>query len=80
MQIDTIKSKIHLLNLLGADLNYIGSITADEVSMDAANIIEAEKIQAVNNPNKECLKTYTIPILMAYAFEASKEAKTLSPN
>ena len=44
-----------------ADLNYIGSITIDEDLMDAANIIEGEKVQIVNNNNGERLETYAIP-------------------
>ena len=45
----------------GADLNYIGSITIDEDLMDAANIIQGEKVQIVNNDNGERLDTYVIP-------------------
>lgn len=61
MQIHVVKSKIHRVKVTGADLNYIGSITIDEDLMDAANIIEGEKIQAVNNNNGERLETYVIP-------------------
>lgn len=61
MQIHVVKSKIHRVKVTGADLNYIGSITIDEDLMDAANIIEGEKIQIVNNNNGERLETYAIP-------------------
>ncbi|NEV92680.1 aspartate 1-decarboxylase [Psychroflexus sp. YR1-1] len=61
MQIHLIKSKIHRVKVTGADLNYIGSITIDEDLMDAANIVEGEKIQVVNNSNGERLETYAIP-------------------
>ncbi len=61
MQIEVVKSKIHRVKVTGADLNYIGSITIDEDLMDAANIIEGEKIQIVNNNNGERLETYAIP-------------------
>ena len=61
MQIQVVKSKIHRVKVTGADLNYIGSITIDEDLMDAANIIEGEKIQIVNNNNGERLETYVIP-------------------
>ena len=61
MQIDVVKSKIHRVKVTGADLNYIGSITIDEDLMDAANIIEGEKVQIVNNNNGERLETYAIP-------------------
>ena len=61
MQIQVVKSKIHRVKVTGADLNYIGSITIDEDFMDAANIIQGEKIQVVNNNNGERLDTYVIP-------------------
>ncbi|MBT8261004.1 MAG: aspartate 1-decarboxylase [Flavobacteriaceae bacterium] len=61
MQIQVVKSKIHRVKVTGADLNYIGSITIDEDLMDAANIIQGEKIQIVNNDNGERLETYVIP-------------------
>ncbi len=61
MQIEVVKSKIHRVRVTGADLNYIGSITIDEDLMDAANIIQGEKVQIVNNNNGERLETYAIP-------------------
>ena len=61
MLIHVVKSKIHRVKVTGADLDYIGSITIDEDLMDAANIIEGEKIQVVNNDNGERLETYVIP-------------------
>jgi len=60
MQIEVVKSKIHRVTVTGADLNYIGSITIDEDLMDAANIIEGEKVQIVNINNGERLETYAI--------------------
>ena len=61
MQVTVVKSKIHRVKVTGAELNYIGSITIDEDLMDAANIIEGEKVQIVNNNNGERLETYAIP-------------------
>ena len=61
MQIQVVKSKIHRVKVTGADLNYIGSITIDEDLMDAANIIQGEKVQIVNNDNGERLETYVFP-------------------
>ncbi|MBT8254205.1 MAG: aspartate 1-decarboxylase [Bacteroidia bacterium] len=61
MQIQVVKSKIHRVKVTGADLNYIGSVTIDEDLMEAANIIQGEKIQIVNNDNGERLETYVIP-------------------
>ena len=60
MKIEVVKSKIHQATVTGADLNYIGSITIDEVLMEASNIIEGEKVQIVNINNGERLETYAI--------------------
>lgn len=60
MQIEVFKSKIHRIAITEANLNYIGSITIDEDIMDAANIIENEKVQVVNVNNGERLETYVI--------------------
>ena len=61
MQIEVVKSKIHRVRVTGADLQYIGSVTIDEDLMDAANIIQGEKVQIVNINNGERLETYAIP-------------------
>jgi aspartate 1-decarboxylase len=60
MNISIIKSKIHRVKITNADLNYIGSITIDKKLMDAANLIEGEKVQIVNVNNGERLDTYVI--------------------
>lgn len=60
MQIQVLKSKIHRVKVTQANLNYIGSITIDQNLMDAANIIENEKVQIVNVNNGERLETYVI--------------------
>lgn len=60
MQIQVVKSKIHRVSVTGADLNYIGSITIDEALMDAANLVEGEKVSIVNINNGERLETYVI--------------------
>ncbi len=60
MFIEVFKSKIHRVRVTQADLNYIGSITIDEELMEAANIMEGEKVQIVNNNNGERFETYTI--------------------
>lgn len=61
MLVNVVKSKIHRVKVTGADLNYIGSITIDENLMDAANIVQGERVQIVNNNNGERLETYAIP-------------------
>lgn len=60
MYIERLKSKIHCARVTDANLNYIGSITIDEDLMDAANIIEGEKVAIVDNNNGERFETYVI--------------------
>jgi len=60
MIVEVLKSKIHNVTVTGANLNYIGSVTIDEDLMDAANIIENEKVQVVNHNNGDRLETYVI--------------------
>jgi aspartate 1-decarboxylase len=60
MFIHVFKSKIHRVRVTEAHLNYIGSITIDEDLMEAANLLENEKVQIVNNNNGERLETYVI--------------------
>ena len=60
MLIQVIKSKLHRVTVTEANLHYIGSITIDEDLMEAANLIEGEKVQIVNNNNGERLETYVI--------------------
>lgn len=60
MQIEVLKSKIHRVKIMEANLHYIGSITIDEDLMEAANIIENEKVQVLNIDNGERLETYVI--------------------
>lgn len=58
--IQVVKSKLHRVTVTEANLNYIGSITIDQDLMDAANLIEGEKVQIVNNNNGERIETYVI--------------------
>jgi len=60
MRIEVLKSKIHRVKITQAELHYVGSITIDEALMDAANLIEGEKVQIVNVNNGERLETYVI--------------------
>lgn len=60
MLIEVLKSKIHRVTVTEANLNYIGSIAIDEDLIDAAGIIENEKVQVVNINNGERLDTYVI--------------------
>ncbi len=54
------KSKIHRGVLTGADLHYEGSLTVDRDLMDAADLLEFEKVQVVNVNNGARLETYVI--------------------
>ncbi|MGI6341765.1 MAG: aspartate 1-decarboxylase [Bacteroidales bacterium] len=60
MNIEILKSKIHRATVTQADLNYVGSVTIDEDLMDAANLIEFEKVQVLNINNGERIETYVI--------------------
>jgi len=61
MTIDVLYSKIHRVRVTGAELNYIGSITLDRDLMDAAQLLEGQKVSIVNIDNGERLDTYLIP-------------------
>jgi aspartate 1-decarboxylase len=60
MNIDVLKSKVHRATITEANLHYVGSLTLDEALMEAANMIENEKVQVVNVNNGERLETYLI--------------------
>lgn len=60
MLIERLKSKLHRVSVTQADLNYVGSITIDSKLMDAANIIEGEKVCVVDNNNGNRFETYVI--------------------
>ncbi len=60
MNIEILKSKIHRATITMANLNYVGSIAIDENLMDAANLIENEKVEIFNINNGERLATYVI--------------------
>lgn len=60
MQIEVLKSKVHRVTITEAQLNYVGSLTLDEDLMDAANMIENEKVQVVNVNTGSRIETYLI--------------------
>ena len=60
MNIDILKSKVHRAVITEANLHYVGRLTLDEDIMDAAHMIENEKIQVVNVNNGERIETYLI--------------------
>lgn len=60
MFIEVVKSKLHKVTVTEANLQYVGSITIDEALLEAANMIENEKVQIVNINNGERFETYII--------------------
>ena len=60
MMIEVLKSKLHMVTVTEANINYMGSITIDEDLMDAAGLIAGEKVQVVDNNNGERFETYVI--------------------
>ena len=93
MLVQVVKSKIHRVKVTGTDLNYIGSITIDEDLMDAANIVEGERLEtyAIPGPrgsgeitlNGAAARKVTkgdILILIVYCFMDFEEAKNFKPS
>ena len=61
MMLNLLKAKIHCATVTEANLQYMGSITIDEVLMEAAGILPNERVQITDNNNGERLETYVIP-------------------
>jgi len=60
MFIEVLKSKIHKATVTEANLHYVGSVTIDEDLMDAAALLENEKVHVLNLNNGERVETYVI--------------------
>lgn len=60
MLINVMRAKLHRLTVTQADLNYIGSISLDLDLIEAAGLVEGEKVQIVNINNGERIETYVI--------------------
>ena len=60
MLIEVLRCKIHRVRITEANVNYIGSITLDEDLIDAAGLVEGEKVQVLNVNNGDRLETYVI--------------------
>ena len=60
MEITMLKGKIHRATVTQAELNYVGSITVDSALLEAAGILEYEKVQVLDIDNGNRLETYTI--------------------
>ena len=62
MQRTLLLAKIHNCTLTGANINYVGSISVDQVLLDKAGILPYEQVQVVNITNGERFITYAIPV------------------
>ncbi len=60
MVLNMLKGKIHRVTVVQAEVDYVGSITIDEDLMDAAGIIEYEKVQVADVDSGTRLETYVI--------------------
>lgn len=60
MTIEIMRAKLHRLRVTEANVDYIGSITLDLDLIEAAGLIEGEKVQVLNVNNGERLETYVI--------------------
>ena len=60
MTVEMLKGKIHRATVVQAELDYVGSITVDEELLEAAGIMEYEKVQIVDVNNGSRFETYTI--------------------
>ncbi|MBW4667613.1 MAG: aspartate 1-decarboxylase [Cyanomargarita calcarea GSE-NOS-MK-12-04C] len=61
MQRTLLLAKIHNCTLMGANINYVGSISIDKTLLDKAGILPYEQVQVVNNANGQRFITYAIP-------------------
>ena len=77
MTLELLKGKIHRATVVQAELDYVGSITVDEALLEAAGILEYEKVQIVDVNNGSRFETYTI--IMAYGQYTPDEAKEHKP-
>ena len=73
-----LKGKIHRATVVQAELDYVGSITVDEELLEAAGILEYEKVQIVDAAAR-CVSTGDKIIIMAYAGYDPEEARTHKP-
>ena len=61
MQRTLLLAKIHNCTLTGANINYVGSISIDEILLEKVGILPYEQVQVVNNANGQRFITYAIP-------------------
>ena len=67
MTVEMLKGKIHRATVVQAELDYVGSITVDEELLEAAGIMEYEKVQIVD-------------VIMCYANYDAEEAREHKPK
>ena len=56
-----LKSKIHRATVTDANLLYQGSVTIDPILMEAADLVQFERVEIYNCTNGERFATYAIP-------------------
>ena len=76
MTLQMLKGKIHRATVIQAALDYVGSITIDEDLLDAAGILEYEKVQIVDVNNGARFETYTIAGERGCGYDAGKSKGT----
>lgn len=60
MELTMLKGKIHRATVTAAEVDYVGSITIDADLLDAAGILEYERVAVADVINGSRLETYTI--------------------
>jgi aspartate 1-decarboxylase len=61
MMLHLLKAKIHRVTVTACEADYVGSVTIDEDLMEAAGLVEYERILAVDLANGSRFETYCIP-------------------
>ena len=85
MTLELLKGKIHRATVVQAELDYVGSLTVDEALLEAAGILEYEKVQSgsgmicLNGAAARCVSTGDKIIIMAYGQYTPDEAKEHKP-
>lgn len=60
MLVNVCMAKLHRATVTGADLNYVGSITIDEVLLEAAGLVPGQMVQITNVSNAVLWRTYIL--------------------
>lgn len=60
MVVEVLRAKIHRVSVTNANLHYVGSIGLDPDLIDAAGLLEHERVQVLNIENGERFDTYVM--------------------